>query len=361
MKKILTVLIALCVVFAMCACAASPDATESAEQNASVSAGPTDGEAPAGKPLKIAVTIFPVYDWLRNLTSGTNATLTLLQDSGADLHSYQPTADDIIAIDECDVFVFIGGESDEWTERVLENADPGPAYSVDLIAALGELAKEEELKEGMDPGEHDHDHEEEDHEHEEEDHDHEEEEHDHDHEEHETDEHIWLSLKNAAVLVSGLEDTLAEADPANAAVYRKNGTAYREKLKALDEKYASAVAAASKKTILCADRFPFRYLVDDYGLDYAAAFLGCSAETECGFDTIVFLSEKLNTWDLSYVLTLEGSDQKVAKTVIDNANKPDVEILTLDSLQSVTGAAAQDADYLAIMEQNLTVLQTALG
>ena len=203
--------------------------------------------------------------------------------------------------------------------------------------------------------EHDHEHEED----EKHDHEHEEgEEHDH---EHESDEHVWLSLRNTQVLVSAIADSLGVVDSANADTYQTNAAAYNEKLSALDAEYAAAVDAASVKTVLFGDRFPFRYLVDDYGLNYYAAFAGCSAETEASFETILFLAEKVNELDLSSVLTIESSDGKIADTIIQSTNDKDQQVLVLDSMQSTTSEDVRDgAAYLSIMENNLEVLKEAL-
>ncbi|MBQ2663740.1 MAG: zinc ABC transporter substrate-binding protein, partial [Clostridia bacterium] len=221
--------------------------------------------------LKIVTTIFPEYDWVNEILGDNKADVTLLLDNGVDLHSYQPTAEDILKISECDMFIYVGGESDEWAEDALKEAKNKNMKVVNLLEALGETVKEEEVKEGMQEEEHEH---EENGEHKE-------------HEEPEYDEHVWLSLKNTQTLVTKIADTLSQTDAKNAASYKSNANAYNQKLARLDDEYRSAVNAASAKTLLFGDRFPFRYLVDDYGLDYYAAFAGCSAETEASFETIL--------------------------------------------------------------------------
>lgn len=290
-----------------------------------------------GEKLSIVTTIFPEYDWVMNILGdqADQADVTLLLDNGTDLHSYQPTADDIITIATCDVFIYVGGESDAWVDDALKEATNPDMVVIDLMDVLGDAAKEEEVVEGM-QGEAD--------------------------EDGAYDEHIWLSLKNAQIIVNAITEKLAAVDPENADVYRANADAYCEKLAALDAQYAEAVAAGTQDTILVPDRFPFRYLTDDYDLNYYAAFVGCSAETEASFETLVFLSEKLDALQLPAVIVTESSDQKLAKTVIAQGETQSAEILVLDSMQSV---AAQDVEngttYLGIMEQNLSVLKQALA
>lgn len=299
------------------------------------------------KKLSIVTTIFPEYDWVMNILGDKkeNADVTMLLDNGVDLHSYQPTADDIVKIKTCDMFIYVGGESDEWVEDVLETADNKDMVVINLLEELGDQVKEEELIEGM-QGEDDHDHD-----------------HDHHHEEGEVeyDEHVWLSLKNAKVLVEKISGKLQTLDATNADAFEKNSKAYIEKLDALDKEYEAAVAEGSIKTVLFGDRFPFRYLVDDYGLTYYAAFIGCSAETEASFETIAFLSEKVNELNLHTILTIEGSDQKIAKTISENTSSKDQKIMVLDSMQSVTSKDVKDgASYFSVMEKNLEVLKEAL-
>ena len=307
--------------------------------------------------IKIVTTIFPEYDWVREIVGDKTdkVEITMLLDSGADLHSYQPSADDIVKVASCDLFIYVGGESDGWVEDVLKTAKNQDMIVLDLMEALGDKVKEEEVKEGMD-ADHDHDH---DHDHEEdEDHD-----HDHDHEEEgpEYDEHIWLSLKNAAFLCQTIADKIKTLDPDNAAAYEANAAAYVAKLNALDRKFADAVNAATCKTLLFGDRFPFRYLVDDYGLDYFAAFVGCSAESEASFETIAFLANKVDELGLKAILQIESSDGKIADTVRKQTQSKDQTILTLNSLQSVKAVDVKNGvSYLTEMEKNLNVLKDAL-
>lgn len=332
MKKIqnLTAALLAAVLLAGCAAPAAPE-TPSAQ---------TAQTAQSDK-LHIVTTIFPVYDWVREVVGpeGDAVELTMLLDGGTDLHSYQPAAQDMVEIADCDLFVYVGGESDAWVADALQES-PNPDRKVlNLMELLGTRVYEEETVEGMEVEDHDHE----------------------EGEEHAADEHIWTSLLNAAELSSAIADALAELDPANAARYTANAAAYGEKLTALDGEYAAMVEAAPVKTVLFGDRFPFRYLVEDYALTYYAAFPGCSADTEASFETVAFLADKTAELDLPAVLTIEGSDGKIARTIVQSAGG-DRAVLTLDSMQATTAAdAAAGASYLGCMEQNLTVLRQALG
>ena len=295
--------------------------------------------------LSIVTTIFPEYDWVREILGekADNAEITMPLDNGVDLHSYQPTADDIVKISDCDLFIYVGGESDEWVEDALRNAANGNMKVINLLEVLGDSVKTEEIVEGMQEEEHEHEDAEE-----------------HEHEE-EADEHVWLSLKNAKMLVRVISKALQELDPDNKDIYAANADAYVKKLSALDAEYQTAVDAASNKTILFGDRFPFRYLVDDYGLRYYAAFVGCSAETEAGFETISFLAKRVDELKLPCVLTIEGAQHKIAETIVRNTTAKNQRVLTMDSMQSTTSKDVKNGTtYLSVMEKNLSVLKEAL-
>ena len=477
------------------------------------------GESDPNK-LSVVTTIFPEYDWIREILGGKaeSTDLTMLLDNGVDLHSYQPTADDIVKISDCDLFIYVGGESDEWVKNVLKNAVNKKMKVINLLEMLGESVKTEETVEGMQEDGHDHGHSHDEqltendiedrtlsdfagawkslhpfllngdldkfceHRAEEDedssttkdtywekykaswqcdaekisingdtitftyadgktvsaeytyagyqprrndegkirsvryqfettsadapqyvqfnDHGHEpgEAEHfhiyfgndgfdalmsgktnpffvkdalsvedildelmGHDHGE-EKDEHVWLSLKNAKTLVAAIANALQELDPDNKDTYAANASAYIEKLSALDGAYQSAVNGAARKTVLFGDRFPFRYLVDDYGLSYYAAFAGCSTESEASFETVSFLAKKVDELKLPCVLTIEGKNHKLAETIVQSTAGKNQKVLTMDSMQSMTSKdAANGATYLSVMEQNLSVLKEALG
>lgn len=300
--------------------------------------------------LSIVATIFPGYDWVREIMGdeAENADITMLMDNGTDLHSYQPTADDISKISKCDLFIYAGGESDEWVKDALKQAENKDMKVINMMEMLGDSLKTEEVVEGME-SEHDHDHDE--------DGDH----HDSD-QEVEYDEHTWLSLKNAEMICEAIENDLSSLDPENKDIYKKNSEEYISKLSELDSKYQKTVDDAARKTVLFGDRFPFRYLTDDYGLDYYAAFVGCSAETEASFKTVKFLAEKVDELDLPCVMTIEGSDHKIAETIIRNTADKDQKVLTMDSMQAVTASDLKDGKtYLSVMEKNLEALKEALN
>ena len=340
----------------------SASESSAAQTPTAAPAAPSQDSAPETKKLSVVTTIFPEYDWVRQIAGDNmdNIELTMLLDNGVDLHSYQPTVDDIVKISECDMFIYVGGESDEWVEDALQEAVNKDMAVVNLLEVLGDAVKEEEVVEGMQE-EDDHDHEDEDHDHEDEDHDHEEHEHHHEEGEIEYDEHVWLSLRNTVVLCQEIADQLGVIDPANKDAYAANAAAYIDKLNALDAQYEAAVSAASVKTVLFGDRFPFRYLVDDYGLDYYAAFVGCSAETEASFETIVFLANKVDELGLGTVLTIESADGKIAQTIVQNTAAKSAQILQMDSMQSTTSQDVKNGKtYLSAMEGNLEVLKQAL-
>ena len=345
MKKFLSMLLcALLLCGATLAC--SPKA------NGNTSSAPAS-DASSEKKIRIVTTIFPIYDWVREILgeNASHAEVTLLQGNGVDLHSFQPTAADLVRISSCDMFLFVGGESDEWVKDALKNVVNHNMAVVNLLETLGDAVKEEALVEGM---EHDHDHEEQD-----ADHDHEE--HDHDEHEVEYDEHVWLSLKNAVVLCRHIANVLGDADPARRDAYATNAAAYIERLNALDGDFEKVVSASAKKTLLFGDRFPFRYLTDDYGLTYYAAFSGCSAETEASFETIVFLAQKLDELGLHAIVRLESSNGAIPQTIRDATQTKDQRIVTMDSMQSVSAADVQSGTtYLSLMERNLSALKEAL-
>lgn len=288
--------------------------------------------------ISIVTTIFPEYDWVMNILGNNpaNAEVTLLLDNGVDLHSYQPTADDIMKIATCDMFIYVGGESDRWVEDALSEAVNKDMVVINLLEVLGESVKEEEVVEGMQ---------------------------EEDEDETEYDEHVWLSLKNAVICTEAISHALQDkVDPENSITYAENAAEYMRKLFTLDREYEETIANASGDTLLFGDRFPFRYLTDDYDLNYYAAFAGCSAETEASFETVTFLSGKVDELNLGCILTIETSDGKIAETIRDNTSTGDQKILVLDSLQSVTMDDINNGvTYLSIMKENLNVLSEALN
>ena len=304
----------------------------------------TNSDAVQTGKLKIVCTIFPLYDWVKNILGdeAENADLTLLLDTGTDLHSFQPTAADILTVTGCDLFVYVGGESDSWADDIFSTTESS-ALKLNMMDVLGENVVEEEVVEGM-QGEA------------------EEEEEDHGVPELEYDEHVWLSLKNANELCAAIRDALVQADPSHKDVYEANCGKYRQDLAVLDGEYAEAVNNSARKAVLFADRFPFRYMVEDYGLDYYAAFVGCSAETEASFETIKFLANKADELSLPVLLTTETSDGSIAETVRSTSQSKNQEILVMNAMQSVTADKLDSGiTYLQTMKDNLEVLKQALN
>ena len=280
--------------------------------------------------LTVTAAIFPEYDWLLNITAGVeNIECILLSKSGVDLHSFQPSAKDIICIKESDLFIYTGGESDSWIKEILQETPE--VRSINLLEVLEENVVEEEITEGMET---------------------------------EYDEHVWLSLNLASKICMKISRELSELDKDNASSYEKNFSEYNEKLLSLENQYSTFFSSpsASGKTLIFCDRFPFRYLAKDYGLNYYAAFSGCSAQTDASFSTMAFLTEKADKLNCSAVFILEESDGKIASTVVSNSKNKNMEILKLDSVQSVSEEKiSRGYTYLNAMEQNLEVLKKALN
>lgn len=311
--------------------------------------GPEAGEDDR---LKIVCTIFPEYDWVREILGeqAEEAELTLLMKNGADLHSYQPTVWDMRKIAGADLFLYVGGESDFWIEAALAHTENPGQITLNLMEILGESVKEEEDPEGVQPsGGHEHAG-----------HGHHGEETEHEPEEY--DEHVWLSLRNAQTACRAVTEALCRLDEAHGTLYEENNREYMKKLQMMDRAYAEAVEQASAPVLLFGDRFPFRYLAEDYGITCYAAFAGCSAETEASFETITFLAEKAGELGLPAVMKIDGSDGRIARTIAGNTRTGDQKVLLLNSMQSVSGQEIEAGEtYMGIMERNLEALKEALA
>lgn len=308
--------------------------------NSQATAGASDA-SPADDKIEVVCATFPAYDWTRRVVGdeGDRFNITYLMGSGTDLHSFQPTVEDVAKIADADLFVYVGGESDQWPSDAVKAANNPNLHSLSLLEAVGEAAVEEEIVEGMKA-----------------------EEEDDASDEKEYDEHVWLSLKNAQVLVNALADELVEIDAEHAGSYRANAKAYVDELASLDARYAKIIQDASHDTLVFADRFPFRYLTKDYGLSYYAAFAGCSAETEASFDTVTFLAKKLDELEVDAVLVLENSDKKMAQTIVQTSKDKNQKILQVDSLQSTKQSEIDEGKtYADAMEANLSVIAEALS
>lgn len=291
--------------------------------------------------IKIVCASFPEYDWTRQIVGQENdkIQLTLIVDNGVDIHNYQPAVEDMVEIDDCDLLIYNGGTSEAWIEEAVEDSERKPKM-ISMMKTLEENVVEEELVEGM------------------------EEEHEDmsgvQEEEIEYDEHVWLSLKNAEIMVDEIAKAVAELDAEQSAVYEENKAIYLAQLKELDEAYETAVQQGANNIILFGDRFPFRYLAKDYRITYYAAFPGCSAETEASFETIIFLAKKVEENNLPCILTIDGSDEGIAKSIQNNVTGT-VVIKKMNSLQAVSEAQIKEGiTYLQVMKENLEILKEAL-
>lgn len=297
--------------------------------------------------LKIVATIFSPYDFAREITGGS-ADITLLLPPGAESHTYEPAPQDIIAIQNCDLFVYVGGESDVWIDDILDSMGGKAPRTLRLTDCVTTV--QEEIVEGM---QNDHGHE---------DGDSHEDGHDdedgHDHEV-EYDEHVWTSPANAVKIVRSMTEAISQLDSAHAETYAKNADAYIQKLTALDRDFTEVVKTAARKTIIVGDRFPFRYLAEEYDLDYYAAFSGCSSETEASAATVAFLTDKVKAEGIPAVLYIEFSNHKIADSI---AEATGVKTLLLHSCHNVSKDELQSgASYLSLMQQNVGTLRQALN
>lgn len=295
-----------------------------------------------GKNGQIVCTSFAAYDWIRAILGDSETlSVSLLVSSGADLHSYQPTVADKVKLSESEMVVYIGGESDAWVGEWLAQASGVRAVCLSEIEGVT-LRNVSEHGDGEGEA--------------------------HLHEEGEEhahasfDEHIWLSPKNAAVLTAYLAQELAKIDEENAALYRGNAEAYQTELALLGEAYAEMVAASQNRRVIVADRFPFVYLVEEYGISYCAAFAGCTTENEAGFETVVRLSRQADEWEARYLLVTESSDRKLAGSVIAATKDKNQEILSMNSMQAISSERIDSGvSYLSLMYENLDILRKALS
>ena len=335
--------------------------------------------------ISIVCTTFPQYDWVRNILGkeAERFDVTLLLDNGVDMHSYQPTVKDIAIVGSADLFIYVGGESDTWVADALKEAKNKNLKAINLMESLGSSVKEEEVVEGMQEEKNflGHSHEESQTKNQEKS---KKENQKNSHEQHqeknqeksqkeqnlkeaadeepEYDEHIWLSIRNAEIMVKNIEKAIEQLDSNNAKVYQTNAENYMQKLNQLDKRYAKTIQNAKYKAILFGDRFPFRYMADDYDLKYYAAFVGCSAETMAGFETVTFLAKKTDELKLPVILMIENSDGRIAEAIKSNTTKKNQRILAMNSLQSVTeNQLADGITYLQVMKENLSVLSKALN
>ena len=314
MKKTLTIILLLCLCLGCCAC--GEQAAESTETG-----------------LEIVTTVFPAYDFARQI-AGERAQVTLLVPPGAEAHSFEPTAQDMIRVQNAALFVYNGGESEAWVEELLEGQDR-PEHLLCMLDCVDAL--EEEHKEGMQDL-------------------HEEEE---DEEEPEYDEHVWTSPKNAVLLCEAICEALCEQDPAGADFYRANCEAYTGQLRDLDEAFRRVVEAGTRRTVIFADRFPVRYFVEEYGLDYFAAFPGCAEDTEPSAKTVAFLIDRVREEQIPVVFYIEFSNEKMADVICEDTGC--VKRL-FHSCHNVTAEQLrQGVSYLDLMRNNVKTIEEALS
>lgn len=290
--------------------------------------------------IKIVTTSFSAYDWTRNILGDelNDTELTLLSDNGVDMHSYQPTADDIINIQSSDLIIVVGGSSDEWVLKSVKNAKKNIKI-INMLDLLGEnvLYNNESNHEHNSHADHNHKNDD------------------------LPDEHVWLSLKNSILFSNEIFKALSEINSNSATVYQENFNAYKDRLSSLDSKYRNYFDSTNNKSIIIADRFPFRYLIADYSLHYLALFEGCSAESDATIDSILNLSKQIDSNGLNYVFIIEGSNEKTAKAVIEHTKSKTQEILVLNSLQSVTKKDIKNGlSYYSVMEENLSLIYKSL-
>jgi zinc transport system substrate-binding protein len=298
----------------------------------SVAAG---GRRDAGKgegKISVVATIFPPYDFVREIAKD-KVSLTMLLPPGAESHSFEPTPRDIIRVQNCDIFIYVGGESDAWVDRILESMDTSGMEIITLMDCVEVV--EELIVEGM-----------------------EEEEEEEEAEGPEYDEHVWTSPRNAKLIVRKIADTLKERDGANASVYESNAASYLAKLTELDASFQTMTDGAKRKTLVFGDRFPFRYFADAYGLSYFAAFPGCSTETECSAATVAFLVDKIRAEKIPVVFYIELSNEKIADAICEETGSKK---LLLHAVHNITKRDFDGgANYYDLMTGNLQNLREAL-
>lgn len=317
LKKLLAVFTASALLLSLCACSSESGYFESDSTK-----------------LKIISTVFPPYDLAKHI-AGDNAEMKILLPPGSEAHTYEPTAKEIIAIQNCDIFLYIGGENEQWADKLINSNDTSKVKIVKLIDCVPTLSEDDE-----DEHEYEHNH------------------HEHDHE-HETDEHIWTSPENARLMLSAVYDAICAVDPENSQTYTENKDAYDKQLADLDNEYKTAIDNAKNKTIVLADKFPFRYLAHEYGLDCYAAFSSCSDESEPSVSTMIKLTKKIKENNIPVVYYLEFSSTKIADTLCDETGA------TKLMLHSCHNVSKQDIEnnvsYIDLMKQNLENLKVALN
>ena len=315
MKKIIALILAgIMALSVLCACNSEDDNNK------------TDGK------LKVITTIFPPYDFTRQIV-GDKIDLSMLLKPGMESHSFEPSPKDIVNIQNCDLFIYVGGESDEWVRTILESDDKKPKKIIALMDCVDTV--EEATVEGMTAEEHE------------------------EGEEKEYDEHVWTSPKNAVTITKKIAEILDELDPSDKKIYDENTRQYCAQLTQLDNEFRETVDSAKNKLVVFGDRFPFRYFTDEYGLGYFAAFPGCSAETEPSAATISFLIDKVKEKNIPVVFKIEFSSGKVAKTIAEPSG---AKVLEFHSCHNVDADGFNNGEtYVSLMKKNLKNLKEALS
>lgn len=318
MKKITAVFIAaILTIVCMCSCGRKENINK------------TDGK------INIVSTIFPSYDFARQV-SGDKAEITMLLKPGTESHNYDPTPQDIIKIQDADLFIYVGGESDQWVEEILNSSSKKPKRVISMMDCVEKL--EEEIVEGMQA---------------------EEDEDGDDSDEVEYDEHVWTSPKNAIIISKKICSELKELDKNNSDFYEKNTNEFSKRLSSLDNDIRNVVDSAERKTLVFGDRFPFKYFADEYGLKYYAAFPGCSSETEPSAKTVAFLIDKVKGEKIPVVFNIEFSNGKIADTICESTG---AKKRTFNSCHNVTQEQFDNGiTYVEIMQQNIDSLKEALS
>ena len=324
-KRLISLLLLLCLALSLFSCAKNEN---------------KDSE----EKLAVLCTLFPQYDWLRNIIGDVEGVeLSVIIANGADPHSYQPTAEDIMNISNCDILVYLGGDSDTWVKEALERSKNENIKAVALSEldgiTLREISSSSHSHEGHERGHEGHGHS-------------------------SVDEHLYLSLKNASAATKALAELLSEKDPENREIYIKNAEEYSARIEALGKSFEEEISAldTEERFILFADRFPFIYLLSDYGVHYAAAFEGCTADVDADFDTVIRLIKEADEHNVKYVAVTESSDGALARTVAGSTKTREQKIITLQSMQAITRSQIESGiTYLSVMEENLDAVKTALG
>ncbi len=289
--------------------------------------------SPEDENMKIVCTVFPIYDWVRNVVGDAEGVEVIwLCDNGADPHSFQPSAKNMADLASADLTVYVGGVSDAWIEKALQNTETSVGLALMQVEGMTVRCVSAESGHAHDDGHG-----------------------------HETDEHLWLSLKNAAVGVSAIAEQLCMLDQKQESRYRTNAEAYIRELDALDGRYAETVKQVEEPRVVCADRFPFVYLMEDYGIAYEAAFGGCTTDTDADFSVVVRLARRIDDWNLAHILVTETANQAFAESIKQATKQKDQVMVAMDSLQSVNRARSDGGvTYRSVMEDNLSALATVL-